>query len=284
MMNTAEQIPHGALPILDHGYLKFVEAWGHGDAGEGAYGQRGEDDTEVGIIEAARQSTQGGFKGWGPLSCPRCIGSPMRGHLHEGSEWRQCSTCKGAGTVPGDDKLLSFLWNHKHTTPFEFAGMTLEVRAPIMVYREWHRHRTQSYSEASARYGPLPNLHYMPSRDRIILGAQPTDNRQAQGMTELNTFAIDPWLANVADYFERGEQLYQEGLQNGFPKEIARIVHTVARYSTMRVSTDLWNWLHFTTLRSAPNAQEEIRHYANGVLGLLAAHFPLTMSLVRANG
>ena len=109
--------------ILDHGYIRFVEDWGRGDAGE----------TEAGIIEAARQSTQGSFRGW-----------------------------------ESDEKLLRFLFTGKpqHATPFEFCGMVIEVQAPIFVYREWHRHRTQSYNEMSARYAPLPNNNYTPTIDR----------------------------------------------------------------------------------------------------------------------
>ena len=67
------------------------------------------------IIEAARMSTGKGFLGWGP---------------------------KKDGSL-GDERLLRYLWEHKHVTPFEMAGMTIEVQAPIMVFREWHRHRTQ---------------------------------------------------------------------------------------------------------------------------------------------
>lgn len=40
--------------VLDHGYVKLIETWGFGEAGE----------SEAGIIEAARQSTQGSFRGW----------------------------------------------------------------------------------------------------------------------------------------------------------------------------------------------------------------------------
>ena len=48
----------------------------------------------------------------------------------------------------GDEKLLAFLWKNKHATPFEMAGMTIEVQAPIFVFREWHRHRVPfSYNE-----------------------------------------------------------------------------------------------------------------------------------------
>ena len=61
------------------------------------------------IIESARMSTNKGFLGW------------------------------GTGDKPGDEKLLRYLYEHKHMTPFEMAGLIIEVKAPIMVFREWHR-------------------------------------------------------------------------------------------------------------------------------------------------
>src|ERR1041385_5991189 len=82
------------------------------------------------IVEAARISTNKGFLGWGTTE------------------------------APGDEKLLRYLYEHKHATPFEMAGMIVEVQAPIFVFREWHRHRTQSYNELSARYTLLPDTNY----------------------------------------------------------------------------------------------------------------------------
>ena len=63
------------------------------------------------IVESARMSTQKGFLGWGPKEDGK----------------------------PGDEKLLRFLWEHSHATPFEMAGAIFEVQAPIFVFREWHR-------------------------------------------------------------------------------------------------------------------------------------------------
>ena len=42
------------IKVLDHGFVRFVEDWGRGDASE----------AEAGVIEAARQSTAGAFRGW----------------------------------------------------------------------------------------------------------------------------------------------------------------------------------------------------------------------------
>jgi len=122
------------IEVLDHGYVERIEAWGYGRDGHTQPNVRAsvegeesgvflEPDYERGIIEAARQSTQGSFRGWDE-----------------------------------DQRLLKYLHEHRHATPFEFAGMVVEVQAPIFVFREWHRHRTQSYNEMSARYAPLPDL------------------------------------------------------------------------------------------------------------------------------
>jgi flavin-dependent thymidylate synthase len=98
--------------------------------------------------------------------------TPMAEHHGEG-------TCYDRGEEPGDEKLLKYLWDNEHASPFEMAGRDLEVKAPIFVLREWMRHRTQSFNEMSARYVPLPNENYVPTAERLRL----TDdkNKQAQG-------------------------------------------------------------------------------------------------------
>lgn len=249
------------VQILDHGYIKLVESWGSDER----------------IIEAARMSTDKGFQGWGPLRCPdpEC----RDGIAPRGGAMQTCLRCNGEGTVLGDEKLLSFLWKNSHATPFEMAGLIIEVQAPIFVFREWHRHRTQSYNELSARYTPLPDLNYMPSRERVIEGAQATANRQAAGTQPLLREAIGDWQQAVAAAYRALEETYQVGLSLGIPKELARVVVPVGRYSRMRASANLRNWLSFLTLRMAPNAQWEIRQYANAVGQLIAEEFPRTWKL-----
>jgi thymidylate synthase (FAD) len=149
--------------LLDHGYVKLVECWGSDER----------------IIESARMSTAKGFLGWGP-KCVHCDSDgglcPDRYGLGSAKQW--CEDCqRDVETKPGDEKLLKYLWDHQHSTPFEMAGFTVEVKAPIMVFREWHRHRTQSFSEMSARYVPLPDENYLPSIHRLMLSS--TANRQA---------------------------------------------------------------------------------------------------------
>lgn len=221
------------MKVLDHGYVNLVESWGSDER----------------IIEAARMSTDKGFKGWG---------TPDK---------------------PGDERLLAYLYRNKHATPFEMAGLIVEVKAPIFVFREWHRHRTQSFNEMSARYIPIPDEHYTPDLQRIIDGSKETGNKQAAGTTPLDKPASQAWLEKLGSLYRDAESVYQQGLQSGVPKELARIVMPVARYSRMRASANLRNWLAFLTLRQAENAQWEIRQYADAVGKLVAEKFPRTWEL-----
>jgi len=47
---------------------------------------------------------------------------------------------------PEDTKLINYLMDNGHNTPFESCTVTFEVKAPIFVFRQWHRHRTQCLS------------------------------------------------------------------------------------------------------------------------------------------
>lgn len=246
--------------VLDHGYLLKIEHWGSDES----------------IVEAARMSTDKGFLGWGPKTCPGCDG----GMIWTEERGIVCDTCKGKGTVDGDEKLLAYLWNHKHATPFEMAGLVIEVMAPIMVFREWHRHRTQSYNEMSARYTPLPDINYIPTAERcMVVNAKNKQAGKIAGADELTHEATLDWLEKLREVYNHAQTVYEHGLRIGIPKELARLPVPVGRYSKMRASTNLRNWLAFMTLRSAPDAQWEIRQFSNAIGDLVAETFPRTWAL-----
>jgi len=248
------------VEILDHGYIELIEAWGSDER----------------IIEAARMSTQKGFDGWGPKSCPACSPVSMVGGGSR-SFGNGCDKCV-EGRVPGDEKLLAYLWKNHHATPFEMAGAIFEVQAPIFVFREWHRHRTQSFNEASARYAPLPDLNYIPTGDRLLANAGA--NKQAGGTGKaLDESGAMIFIDDLRTAYELAERAYQNALGEGVPKELARLVLPVGRYSKMRASANLRNWLAFLMLRDHPAAQWEIRQYASAVCVALAEKFPRTLAL-----
>lgn len=246
--------------LFDHGYIKVIETWGSDER----------------IVEAARMSTGKGFLGWDGADCPVCGGRAID------DDGRPCIPCNGKG-VCHDERLLRYLYEHKHATPFEMAGAIIEVQAPIFVFREWHRHRTQSYNELSARYTPMPDEHYMPTPERcLIVDAK---NKQAGAVADgLTHESVLQWLEELAFLYSQSEAVYQSGLKRGVPKELARLAVLVSRYSRMRASANLRNWMAFMTLRSAPDAQLEIRAYSNALSVFLAKSFPRTMELFQNGG
>jgi len=139
-----------------------------------------------------------------------------------------------------------------------------------------------SYNEMSARYTPLPDLNYVPTIDRLMMSSK--SNKQAgvvEGAMALTEDAADMYLTGLRGHYEADERLYQFALKIGVPKELARIHLPVGRFSRMRASTNLRNWLAFMTLRSAPNAQWEIRQYSNIIGDFLDQAYPRTMELFR---
>jgi thymidylate synthase (FAD) len=139
-----------------------------------------------------------------------------------------------------------------------------------------------SYNEMSARYIPLPDDNYAPSVERILVANQGTTNKQAQGsgkaVAEGDALA---WLAKLDAAYVCAQEAYELGLALGVPKELARLSVPVGRYSAMRASANLRNWLGFLKLRCDSAAQWEIRQYANAVAGLVKAHFPRTHEVAR---
>lgn len=253
----------GSVRVLDHGYVMLVDDWGSDER----------------IVEAARMTTGKGFLGWGPVRiCKHCKRNAEE--LGPVGMWQHCSAVMDLHDweeKPGDERLLRYLWKNKHHTPFEMAGATFEVQAPIMVFRQWFTHRTQSRNEHSARYGELPALDYLPEAAR--LAAEPAGNRQAAGVAPFDAEGAAAWLKLLADHYADAQDLYQLGLRYGVPKELARLPLTVARYSKMRVSANLRNWLHFLGLRCDTHAQWEIRQYADEIARQLAELFPRTLAL-----
>lgn len=249
--------------VLDQGYVKLINFMGS--------------DEE--IVEAARMSTGRGFISWEPYArCKKCdsIGSLKGGSILFAQD---CLTGghESEKFPAGDMGMLDRLWRNKHATPFECGGeIVIEVQAPIMVFREWHRHRTQSYNEFSARYAQMPNLHYLPSPTRIQ--KQSTTNKQGSGEQLQADFQMEV-LHLLADEQQQVYKSYDDFVEKGVAKEIARINTPVSRYSKMRAKTDIRNWLAFLNLRMRPSAQWEIRQYANIVGGILKALFPRTWEL-----
>jgi thymidylate synthase (FAD) len=180
------------------------------------------------------------------------------------------STGVEARSADQQKTLIRFLLRHHHTTPFEGCVMKFEVRAPILVIREWFRHRMFSYNEESGRYKKLDPLYYLPEPDRVAYQAK--SNHQGSGDLHPNgPEYIAQWKEEQETFETRYEDLVNE---QGVAKELARLNMPISHFSSFIVTGNLLNWFRFLQLRMATNAQYEIRVFAEAIYDIGKQYFP----------
>ena len=178
-----------------------------------------------------------------------------------------------------DRGLIKYLMKNKHTSPFEAVVFTFEVKAPIFVFRQWHRHRTWSYNEVSARYTVLPSEFYVPTS--TLIGKQSMDNKQMRVSLDMDDKTEVARAQRVSRLIraqcQQSHELYLDLLETGCPRELARGVLSLNTYSRMFATANLHNLLHFITLRSHMHSQYEIQVYAQALRTLIETVVPLTI-------
>ncbi|WP_018632339.1 FAD-dependent thymidylate synthase [Neomegalonema perideroedes] len=184
----------------------------------------------------------------------------------------------GTKTLRDDAGLIRYLMRHRHSTPFEMCEIKLHVKLPIFVARQWIRHRTANVNEISARYSVLDKEYYLPAPEH--LAAQSRKNRQGRGDVLEGAEAAEALRVLREDAernFSNYEHLLAEGDESrqGLARELARMNLPLNAYTQWYWKTDLYNLLHFLSLRADPHAQYEIRAYAEAILGLVRLWTPV---------
>lgn len=181
-----------------------------------------------------------------------------------------------ARTPEQTKKLLSFMFKHGHTTPFEQVRFTFIAKLPIFIARQWIRHRTGSFNEQSARYSKLPCEFYVPTLERMQ--AQSTANKQ--GSAEALPLDTAQNMREQIKFCSRSAyDSYEAMLDAGLTRELARMVLPTNLYTEWYWTTDLHNLMHFMSKRCAPDAQYEIRVYSNAMLEMARRVAPFAISL-----
>ena len=183
------------------------------------------------------------------------------------ADWRDTDDQK-------DAKLVNYLTKNRHTSPFEAMVFTFEIKAPIFVIRQWHRHRTWSYNEVSARYAELPEEFYVPAVEQIT--TQSASNKQMR-TSEQHPHA-EIWQERMAHWCAESFSLYKDMIERGIPRELARGVLPLNTYTRMFATVDLHNLFHFLSLRLHEHAQYEIRVYAEALLALIEPICPVAVA------
>lgn len=167
--------------------------------------------------------------------------------------------------------LIRYLMRKRHTTPFEMVELKFRAKMPIFVARQWVRHRTASINEMSARYSELPAESYTPLSIRLM--RQSKNNKQGSALeTVLNAdLHVESFKRESDDAFSA----YQNRLEAGMARELARINLPLSTYTQWVWKIDLHNLFHFLSLRLDSHAQYEIQVYAEAMAELIKPIVPL---------
>lgn len=167
-----------------------------------------------------------------------------------------------------DVKLLRYLVENRHSSPFEHVAFTFSVHCPLFVRGQWHRHRTWAYNEISRRYTEVDMTFYAPT----ALRRQAEVNRQAS-VTDPE-FKSDALRKLISDHNQLSLHLYERLLDEGVCREQARGVLPQNMMVTFWGTVNLHNLIHFLELRDHSHAQWEIREYAIAIKKLIAPYVP----------
>lgn len=168
-----------------------------------------------------------------------------------------------------DAKLINFLMEYKHTSPFEHNQLSFRVKCPMYVARQWFRHRMNSYNEISYRYAKAKLEFYIPQEWRT----QDKINKQASGAAYQNQALKEQYMNSI----KIATEAYITMLDQGVCRELARGILPVCVYTEFIFTCNLHSLMHFLTLRLDPGAQHEIRVYAQSMYELAQPHFPMAL-------
>lgn len=180
----------------------------------------------------------------------------------------------GAGTRKISDtrNLIRYLLRHRHTSPFEMGVLRFHIKIPIFVMRQLVRHRTASMNEYSARYSVLSDEHYHPENDYVK--AQSKTNKQGSEGSIHEEFKAH-WRERCVLNNQQSQETYEQALEHGVSRELARINLPVSIYTEAYWKMDLNNFMKTMSLRLDPHAQREIQDFAWAMYELAKPHFPL---------
>lgn len=172
-------------------------------------------------------------------------------------------------------KLIKYLVNNKHWSPFEMVNMCVEIETSRDIARQILRHRSFSFQEFSQRYAEVDSIE-MFSECRL----QDFKNRQNSLATD-DEYLKNWWLSAQARVADDAEYVYREALKKGIAKEIARkVLPEGLTPSRMYMNGTLRSWLHYIAIRCDEATQKEHREVAEQCKALLVAQYPSLTELV----
>jgi thymidylate synthase (FAD) len=161
-------------------------------------------------------------------------------------------------------KLIRYLLNNKHFSPFEMVDMTVEIKTSRAIAAQILRHRSFSFQEFSQRYSSPTDF------ERIELRWQAKKNRQSSE----EVFDDRKLLAHIDNALSTCTDTYEKLIANGVSKETARMILPLTTQTTLYMKGSLRSWITYFMVRIDKHTQKEHREIALAIKKVFVEQYP----------
>jgi thymidylate synthase (FAD) len=167
------------------------------------------------------------------------------------------------------EKLIKYLIDHKHWSPFEMASMCVEIETTRDIARQILRHRSLHFQESSQRYAEVKqDYRYRPAR------LQDKTNRQNSIVCDDESLKYS-WASDQYEVWGLCMSRYRDALKRGIAKEVARAILPEGLILTkMYMQGTIRDWIHYLSVRLDKSTQLEHRLVASDIYKILYKECP----------
>lgn len=172
-------------------------------------------------------------------------------------------------------KLIKYLADHKHWSPFEMCSVVMEIETTRDIAHQILRHRSFAFQEFSQRYATTSN--YVTNRE-----ARLQDAKNRQNSIEVDNLELQKeWEYQQQSTLHFAKKAYQWALDNGIAKECARVVLPEGLTMTkIYIAGTVRSWIHYCQVRTDKGVQKEHREIALECWRILTDYFPDVKGLI----
>lgn len=164
-------------------------------------------------------------------------------------------------------RLLGYCIRNQHWSVFEHVNFTVEIKTSRAIAAQILRHRSAVFQEFSQRYAEAMDNEFYPAR------RQDLKNRQ-NSVDDMSEEDKDWFKKSQEDIWANSMYLYKKALEKGIAKEQARFLLPLSTQTTLYMTNNVRNWIHYIDLRTTKGTQLEHREIAEEIKEIFKKEFP----------
>ncbi len=164
-----------------------------------------------------------------------------------------------------DEKLIKYLAEHNHWSPFGHTSLQFLIKAPVFVARQLVKHQVGLvWNEVSRRYVDDKPEFYIP-----FMWRKRAENKKQGSSDEEIEY-------DITDFVSKSKELYNDMLESDIAPEMARMILPQNMMTEWYWSGSLMAFARVVNLRIKEDTQEETRVIATHIDKHLKDHFPIS--------